>query len=146
MATTIRLILLLTAMLSGCARPSGRRAITDPILRHGTQEEFVPVGDRVFFDFDRATLKGNGPRTVNNIATPDQQAAWLKTHAWANVQVAGNCDERGTEEYNLALGDRRANADRSYLVSKGVEGARVTTPGSNEDAWAQNRNAVTAVR
>ena len=72
------------------------------------------------------------------------------------MQVAGNCDERGTEEYNLALGQRRANAARDYLVAKGVAGARITTisygkdrptaMGANEQAWAQNRNAITSVR
>jgi peptidoglycan-associated lipoprotein len=73
-----------------------------------------------------------------------------------NVQLAGNCDDRGTEEYNIALGQRRANAARDYLVAKGVAGSRVTTisygkdrptaMGDNEQAWAQNRNAITSVR
>ena len=72
------------------------------------------------------------------------------------MQVAGNCDDRGTEEYNLALGQRRANAARDYLVARGVAGARVSTisygkgrptaMGDNEQSWAQNRNAITNVR
>ena len=72
------------------------------------------------------------------------------------MQIAGNCDERGTEEYNLALGQRRANAAESYLVAKGVAKSRMTTIsygkdkptalGSNEEAWAQNRNAITSVQ
>jgi peptidoglycan-associated lipoprotein len=86
----------------------------------------------------------------------DRQAAWLAKYAQNNVQIAGNCDERGTEEYNLALGQRRADATRRYLVAKGVSGARITTIsygkerptalGSNEEAWAQNRNAITSVK
>ena len=89
-------------------------------------------------------------------ATLDHQAAWLKQYMQNNVQVAGNCDDRGTEEYNIALGQRRANAARDYLVAKGVAGSRVTTisygkdrptaMGDNEQAWAQNRNAITSVR
>jgi peptidoglycan-associated lipoprotein len=73
-----------------------------------------------------------------------------------NVQIAGNCDERGTEEYNIALGWRRANAARDYLVARSVSGSRITTTsygksrpvalGSDEQAWAQNRNATTTVR
>jgi peptidoglycan-associated lipoprotein len=72
------------------------------------------------------------------------------------VQVAGNCDDRGTEEYNLALGQRRANAAADYLKAKGVAGSRITTisygkdrptaQGDNEQAWAQNRNAITSVK
>jgi peptidoglycan-associated lipoprotein len=72
------------------------------------------------------------------------------------VQISGNCDDRGTEEYNIALGQRRANAARDYLVAKGVAAARITTisygkdrptaMGDNEAAWAQNRNAITAVQ
>ena len=117
----------------------------------GSQEDLVAnVGDRVFYDFDKTALKADGKATL------DRQAAWLAKYAQNNVQVAGNCDERGTEEYNLALGQRRAAAARDYLVAKGVASTRVTTIsygkdrptalGSNEAAWAQNRNAITSVR
>ena len=88
--------------------------------------------------------------------TLDRQAAWLGRYPQVSVQVAGNCDERGTEEYNLALGQRRANAARDYLVARGVQSARITTIsygkdrptalGDDEQAWAQNRNAITSVR
>ena len=84
------------------------------------------------------------------------RAAWLAKYASVNVQVAGNCDDRGTEEYNLALGQRRANAAADYLEAKGVAGSRITTisygkdrptaKGDNEQAWAQNRNAITSVK
>jgi peptidoglycan-associated lipoprotein len=117
----------------------------------GSQEDLVAnVGDRVFYDFDKSALKADGKATL------DRQAAWLAKYAQNNVQVAGNADERGTEEYNLALGQRRAAAARDYLVAKGVASTRVTTIsygkdrptalGSNEAAWAQNRNAITSVR
>jgi peptidoglycan-associated lipoprotein len=88
--------------------------------------------------------------------TLDRQAGWLAKYPAVAVQLAGNCDERGTEEYNLALGQRRANAARDYLVAKGVNSGRVTTisygkdrpavAGSDEEAWAKNRNAITAVK
>jgi peptidoglycan-associated lipoprotein len=117
----------------------------------GSQEDLVAnVGDRVFYDFDRSTLRPDAKATL------DKQAAWLAKYSNVNVQVAGNCDERGTEEYNLALGDRRAHAAANYLRAKGVAGARMTTisygkdrptaQGSDEQAWAQNRNAITSVR
>ena len=88
-------------------------------------------------------------------ATLDRQAAWLQKYPQVAVQLAGNADDRGTEEYNLALGQRRANAARDYLVSKGISQDRLTTIsygkdrptalGDDEQAWAQNRNAITAV-
>ncbi len=117
----------------------------------GSQEDLVKnVGDRVFFDLNKSAVKTEGRATL------DRQAAWLKQYGQNNVQVAGNCDERGTEAYNIALGQRRANAARDYLVAKGVASSRITTIsygkdrpvalGSNEAAWAQNRNAITSVR
>ena len=117
----------------------------------GSQEDLVKnVGDRVFFDFDKSNIR------PDDRATLDRQATWLGQFAQNNVQVAGNCDERGTEEYNIALGQRRANVARDYLVAKGVAGSRITTIsygkdrpvalGSDEQAWAQNRNAITSVR
>jgi peptidoglycan-associated lipoprotein len=89
-------------------------------------------------------------------ATLDSQANWLSQNKTVNVQIAGDCDERGTEEYNIALGSRRAYAAETYLAAKGVAPNRMTTisygkdrpiaPGSTEEAWAQNRNAITSVR
>lgn len=117
----------------------------------GSEEDLVRnVGDRVFFDFDKSNLKPDARATL------DKQAAWLAKYPQNNVQIAGNCDERGTEEYNLALGQRRANSAAGYLEAKGVAKSRVTTIsygkdrptalGHNEQAWAQNRNAITSVR
>jgi peptidoglycan-associated lipoprotein len=143
------------ALLAACsnqnqaATGAGTATTAGPVP--GSEEDLVAnVGDRVFFDFDRSTLSPDARATL------DKQAAWLGRYGSVNVQVAGNCDERGTEEYNLALGQRRADADASYLRSRGVAGARLSTisygkdrptaNGSNEQAWAQNRNAVTSVR
>lgn len=119
-------------------------------VRPGTQEDLVVnVGDRVFFGFDKSDL------TSEARATLDRQAAWLKKYPTVNVTVEGHCDERGTREYNLALGERRATAAKNYLVAAGVEAGRVQTIsygkerpavlGSNEAAWAQNRRGVTVV-
>ena len=117
----------------------------------GSEQDLVQnVGDRVFFDFDKSAVKKEGKDTL------DKQSAWLAKYPQVKVQIAGNCDERGTEEYNLALGQRRANAAENYLVAKGVAKSRMTTIsygkdkptalGSNEEAWAQNRNAITSVQ
>ncbi|MBP1531959.1 MAG: peptidoglycan-associated lipoprotein Pal [Alphaproteobacteria bacterium] len=105
--------------------------------------------DTVFFAFDSSTLSAEAQAAL------DTQVAWLKSHDDVNVIVQGYCDERGTREYNLALGERRANAVKQYLVSHGVAENRISTIsygkerpavfGSNEAAWAQNRRAVTVV-
>lgn len=119
-------------------------------IRPGSAEDFVAnVGDRVFFDTDRFDLKPAARATL------DKQAAWLRQYPNARLVVEGHADERGTREYNLALGDRRANAVRNYLVSQGVAPSRLTTIsygkerpvalGSNEAAWAQNRRSVSVV-
>lgn len=117
----------------------------------GSQEDLVQSsGDRIFFDTDRNSLNQQATATL------DRQASWLQQYPQVNVWVAGNCDERGTEEYNLALGQRRANADRDYLVAHGINRGRIETisygksrpidAASTPEAWAQNRNAITSVR
>ncbi len=117
----------------------------------GSEEDLVAnVGDRVFFAFNASNLSPDAQATL------EKQAGWLGKYQQVNVQVAGNCDDRGTEEYNLALGQRRANSSRDYLVARGVAAARITTisygkdrptaMGDNEQAWAQNRNTITSVR
>jgi len=117
----------------------------------GTEEDLVQsAGDRILFETDRNTLSAAATATL------ERQSQWLQQYPQVNVWVAGNCDERGTEEYNLALGQRRANADRDYLVAHGINRARIETisygksrpidPGSTPQAWAQNRNAITSVR
>jgi peptidoglycan-associated lipoprotein len=117
----------------------------------GSQEDLARNGgDRIFFDTDRSNLNSQA------MATLDHQAAWLQQYPQVSVWVAGNADERGTEEYNLALGQRRANADRDYLVAHGIDRSRIETisygktrpidPASTPQAWAQNRNAITSVK
>ena len=141
------------ALLAACSTPAPTPPpppATSAGVVPGSQEDLVAnVGDRVFFDFDRSNLRSDATSTL------DKQATWLAKYGSVNVQIAGNCDERGTEEYNLALGDRRANAAASYLRAKGVATGRMTTisygkdrptaQGSTEQAWAQNRNAITSV-
>jgi peptidoglycan-associated lipoprotein len=129
---------------AGLRGPGGRGA-------PGSQEDLTQsAGDRIYFDTDQSQV------TSDASAILDRQAQWLQQNSQINVWVAGNCDERGTEEYNLALGQRRANADRDYLASRGIDGRRIQTisygksrpvdPSSTEDAWAHNRNAITSVR
>jgi peptidoglycan-associated lipoprotein len=144
------------ALLAACSSPSttttaGAGAPVSAGPAPGSQEDLVAnVGDRVFYDFNRSSL------TPDARGTLDRQAAWLGKYPQNNVQVAGNADERGTEEYNIALGQRRANADRDYLVARGVAASRITTIsygkdrpvalGSDESAYKQNRNAITSLK
>lgn len=116
----------------------------------GSAEDFrVSVGDRVFFGYDRFDL------TPEARSVLERQAAWLARYPNVRVLVAGNADERGTREYNLSLGARRAAAAKDYLVSLGVAANRLETvsygkerpldPRSNEEAWSVNRNALTQI-
>jgi peptidoglycan-associated lipoprotein len=118
--------------------------------RPGTQEDLVVnVGDRVFYAYNESSLSSEAQATL------DRQAAWLKKYSGTKVTIEGHTDERGTREYNLALGERRATAAKNYLVAAGIPAARISTVsygkerpavvGSNEAAWAQNRRAVTVV-
>ncbi|MFD2263628.1 peptidoglycan-associated lipoprotein Pal [Lacibacterium aquatile] len=116
-------------------------------IKPGSLEDFrVNVGDRVFFGYDKIDLSADARRTL------ERQAAWLKQYGSVRVVVEGHADERGTREYNLALGERRANAQKDYLVALGIPAARLSTVsygkerpavlGSNEAAWSQNRRGV----
>ncbi len=135
-----------TATTSG----TGAAAATSGVVP-GSEEDLVAnVGDRVFFAFNKSDLSPEADGTL------DKQSAWLSRYPQVSVQVAGNTDDRGTEEYNIALGQRRANAARDYLVAKGVSSSRISTisygkdrptaQGDDESAWAQNRNAITSVK
>ena len=115
----------------------------------GSQEDLiVNVGDRVFFDYNSSNLDADAQELLQD------QVAWIKQHN-ASVTIEGHCDERGTREYNLALGEKRAQAVKNYLTSLGVPSANVSTisygkerpavVGSNDDAWSQNRRSVTTV-
>ncbi len=147
------------ALLAACSTPqkntgasagTGASAATQGPAP-GSQEDLVAnAGDRVFFGFDKSNL------TSDAQATLERQSTWLGKYPQNNVQIAGNTDERGTEEYNLALGQRRANAARDFVVAKGVSSGRISTIsygkdrptalGSTEEAYAQNRNAITSVK
>ena len=116
----------------------------------GSVQDFVVnVGDRVYFDFDQYSVRADAQPILA------AQAAWLQRYGQVRVRIEGNCDERGTREYNLALGARRANSVRDFLVAHGVSSSRIETvsfgkerpldPGTGEDAWAHNRNSHTAI-
>lgn len=128
--------------------PAPAPAPSGPVA--GSIEDFrVSVGDRVFFGYDDYGLSAEARSVL------ERQAAWLRQYPGVRILVAGNCDERGTREYNLALGARRAAAARDYLVSLGVAANRVETVSygkenpvdarSNEEAWSVNRNAHTQI-
>ena len=116
----------------------------------GSQQDFVVnVGDRVYFDTDQSGIRSDAQGILA------AQAAWLARYPGVKVRIEGNADERGTREYNFALGARRAQAVSDFLVGKGVVPSRISTisygkenpinPGSDEDAWAANRNAHTSL-
>lgn len=142
------------ALLAACGGNSndgaGAGGAGQMSVRPGSQEDLAQnVGDRVFFGSDRSDLTTEGRDILN------RQAQWLKTYPAVTVTVEGHADERGTREYNLALGERRANAVKNYLTAQGVQSARLKSLsygkerpavlGSDETAWAQNRRGVTTV-
>ncbi len=99
--------------------------------------------EKIYFDFDKSDLKAEAQAVLK------KKADWLREHPAYSLRIEGNCDERGTNEYNLALGDRRANAAKKFLVALGIDEARIITisygeerpvdPAHNEEAWAKNR-------
>ena len=116
----------------------------------GSQEDLiVNVGDRVFFGYDSSDLDSDALELLHD------QVAWLKQNSGVSITIEGHCDERGTREYNLALGEKRAQAVKNYLIGLGINPDRVSTisygkerpavVGSNDGAWAQNRRSVTTV-
>ena len=160
LATVFAAVLLLAACTSkpesaadtsGTGQGSGTQtAAVASAPAPGSQEDLVVnVGDRVFFDYDRYELKPEARAQL------EKQAAWLRNFPQVTVTIEGHCDERGTREYNLALGERRADSARNYLIALGVDANRIRVisygkerpamVGSDETAWAQNRRAVTVV-
>ena len=116
----------------------------------GSQEDLiVNVGDRVFFGYDSSELDSDAQELLQD------QVAWLKQYSDVSVTIEGHCDERGTREYNLALGEKRATAVRDYLVIEGISPDRIrvisygkekpAVVGSNDMAWSKNRRAVTTI-
>ncbi len=119
--------------------------------REGAQQQLATeAGDRVLFETDSHSLNNQA------VGILERQVAWLKRNGQWRVVIEGHCDERGTREYNLALGDRRAAAVRNYLVNQGIPASRVTTisygkerpvaVGNSESSWSQNRRGVTVLQ
>ncbi|NML10453.1 peptidoglycan-associated lipoprotein Pal [Sphingobium sp. AR-3-1] len=131
----------------GTTAPSGPVGSGAPVK--GSQEDFVASvsSDRIFFGLDQYDVDAEDQATLQS------QAAWLQQNPSVRVTVEGHADERGTRDYNIALGERRANAAKNYLASLGIAPGRITTVsygkerpaalGSDEASWAQNRRAVT---
>ena len=134
---------------SNTASSSSASSASSSAAEKTPAEKLAQVGDTVNFDFDSAEL------TVSARSTLNRQAAFLSLNPDLMIVIEGHADERGTREYNLALGDRRATAVRDYLVAKGINSARVRTvsygkerpaiAGSDEAAWAKNRRAATVL-
>lgn len=129
--------------------PPAPGPVTSAPLPGSMQDFVINIGDTVYFDTDRHDIRGDAMPVL------DAQAQWLNRYPAVRVRIEGNADERGTREYNLALGNRRAQAVKNYLVATGINPNRITTisygkerpavVGSNEQAWAQNRRGVTVV-
>jgi peptidoglycan-associated lipoprotein len=165
---TLALVLLATTALAACGKkkiddippvadntdygtPQDNGGDTAGQIIPGSQEDFLAAvgmdGDRIFFDTDRFNVDAADQATLQS------QAQWLARYPNKRIVIEGHCDERGTRDYNLALGERRANAAKNYLASLGVDASRIQTvshgkekpaaEGSNEQAWAINRRAVT---
>jgi len=136
------------------AAPAPSRPYTPPPVSQGAlpgseQDFVVNVGDRVYFDLDQFNLRADAMPVLG------AQAAWLVRYPNVTIRIEGNADERGTREYNLALGSRRANSVRDFLVSHGVAPTRLNVisygkerpidPGTSEESYQRNRNAHTAI-
>lgn len=147
----LRSLVLITLVVSvaACARNPGD-ASAGGAATPGSQQEFlVTVGDRVFFETDSSVLTAEGQATL------DKQAVWLNRYPNYRVLIEGHADERGTREYNIALGARRAAATVNYLVSRGVNKLRITSKSFGKErpvaicndisCWSQNRRAVTTL-
>ena len=151
----MRMIKALTAiaamfLIAACSSEQAAAPATTTVTPGSVADFRQNVGDRVFFDTDQSTIREDGRATLG------KQAEWLKKYTNYQITVEGHCDERGTREYNLALGERRANAARQYLIAQGIPAARIKTisfgkerpdpVGSDEAAWARNRRAVSALQ
>lgn len=149
---TIKALAAIAAMIFMAACSSEQAAApASATAAPGSAEDFRQnVGDRVYFDFDSSTVREDGRATLN------KQAEWLKKYTNYQITIEGHCDERGTREYNIALGERRANSIRQYLAAQGVPAARLRSlsygkerpevVGSDEGSWARNRRGVTTLQ
>jgi len=140
-------LLCAVVLLSGCSTTSSWFGGSD--CQSKLAREFAEnANTTVYFDFDSSAL------TSQAVADLDAQAAWLKKNKNVNIVIQGYCDKRGTAEYNLALGERRAEAVKQYLISQGVCAKRISTvsygkeyafPGDTEEAYAKSRRGVTVI-
>ena len=150
---TIKALAAIAALtvMAACSSNNEAAAPSSTNVTPGSIADFKQnVGDRVYFDTDQSSVREDGRQTLN------KQAEWLKKYTNYPITIEGKCDERGTREYNLALGERRANAVKQYLVAQGVPAQRVNTisygkerpevVGSDEGAWARNRVGITALQ
>jgi peptidoglycan-associated lipoprotein len=138
-----------TSAMNGAGAGSQQASRAEGPAPGSQQDLVVNVGDRVFFDFDSYSLRPDARATL------EKEAQWMQQNPRVTVTIEGHADERGTREYNLALGERRANAVRDYLVALGVDPNRIKTvsygkerpvdPRSTEEAWAKNRRGVMVV-
>lgn len=157
--TKIMLVAVASAglLFAGCAKKSEvtteapaeekpmaeQQQVVEPV--RGAEEASKPSANSVYFAFDKSDLD------AASVAVLEAHAAWLNANASANITIEGNCDERGSREYNLALGQRRADSVREFLVERGVSSNRIDTvsfgeerpvcTGSGEACWAQNRRS-----
>ena len=146
---TFAAAVLATLAIAGCAKQTDQSALAGAAIPGSQQDFVVNVGDRVFFETDSSEL------TDQARATLDKQAQWLNNYNRYAFTVEGHADERGTREYNIALGARRAETVREYLVSRGVSGQRMRTISYGKErpvavcndisCWSQNRRAVTVL-
>jgi peptidoglycan-associated lipoprotein len=134
----------------GPGGPTGPGGISSSRFGPGSQQDLASTaGDRVFFAYDQADISSEGQQTLQ------RQAQWLRRYPNVSVTIEGHCDERGTREYNLALGERRAQAVKNVLVASGIPAGRISTisygkerpeiPHSDDQSYAQNRRGVTTV-
>jgi peptidoglycan-associated lipoprotein len=150
-AAKLAVFLALVLAVAGCAnKPNDPALAAASSAAPGSQQDFVVnVGDRVFFESDSSEL------TPQSIATLEKQAQWLQTYSQNSFIIEGHADERGTREYNIALGARRAQTVRDYLISRGVQAQRMRTISYGKErpvavcndisCWSQNRRAVTVL-
>jgi peptidoglycan-associated lipoprotein len=141
--------ILATLAIAGCAKQNDQSALASAAVPGSQQDFVVNVGDRVFFDTDSSELSDQARATL------DKQAQWLNNYNRYAFTIEGHADERGTREYNIALGARRAETVREYLVSRGVSGQRMRTISYGKErpvavcndisCWSQNRRAVTVL-
>ena len=143
-------VIMAVLAIAACAKKDDQSAMGGASAAPGSQQDFVVnVGDRVFFDTDSSELSDQARGTL------DKQAQWLNNYNRYSFTIEGHADERGTREYNIALGARRAETVREYLISRGIAQTRMRTISYGKErpvalcndisCWSQNRRAVTVL-